>query len=55
MGEIAEQMQRTKSAVRTRALKLNIAIARAENSMQRGKRQRRCATAVSAVRGAAHG
>ncbi len=38
MGEIAEQMQRTKSAVRTRALKLNIAIARAENSMQRGKR-----------------
>ena len=38
MAEIAQQMQRTKSAVRTRALKLKIAIAREENPMQKGKR-----------------
>jgi hypothetical protein len=38
MAEIARQMQRTKSAVRTRALKLKIAIAREENPMQKGKR-----------------
>ena len=38
MGEIAQQMHRTKSAVRTRALKLKIAIAREENPMQKGKR-----------------
>ena len=38
MAEIAQQMQRTKSSVRTRALKLKIAIAREENPMQKGKR-----------------
>jgi hypothetical protein len=38
MAEIAKQMQRTKSSVRTRALKMNIAIAREENPMQKGKR-----------------
>jgi hypothetical protein len=38
MAEIAKQMQRTKSSVRTRALKMNIAIARQENPMQKGKR-----------------
>jgi hypothetical protein len=38
MAEIAEQMQRTKSSVRTRALKMNIAIAREGNPMQKGKR-----------------
>jgi hypothetical protein len=38
MAEIAQQMQRTKSAVRTRALKLKIAIAHEENPMQKGRR-----------------
>jgi hypothetical protein len=38
MAEIAQQMQRTKSSVRARALKLKIAIAREENPMQKGKR-----------------
>ncbi len=38
MAEIAQQMQRTKSSVRTRASKLKIAIARQENPMQKGKR-----------------
>ena len=38
MAEIAQQMKRTKSSVRTRALKLKIAIAREENPMQKGKR-----------------
>ena len=38
MAEIAESMQRTKSSVRARALKLNIAIARQENPMRRGRR-----------------
>ena len=37
MVEIAELMQRTKSSVRARALKLNIAIARQENPMRRGR------------------
>jgi hypothetical protein len=37
MVEIANLMQRTKSSVRVRALKLNIAIARQENPMRRGR------------------
>jgi len=37
MAEIAQQMQRTKSSIRTRASKLKIAIAREENPMQKGK------------------
>ena len=37
MSEIAERMSRTKSKVRTRAARLQIAIARSENPMQRGK------------------
>jgi len=35
LGEIAKQMQRTKSSVRTRALKLKIAIAREETRCKR--------------------
>jgi len=38
MAEIAQQMQRTKSSIRTRASKLKIAIAREENPMQKGRR-----------------
>jgi hypothetical protein len=34
LAEIAAQMERGKSSVRTRALKMNIAIARDRNSMQ---------------------
>jgi DNA-directed RNA polymerase specialized sigma24 family protein len=37
MAEIAQQMQRTKSSIRTRASKLKIAIAREENPMQKVK------------------
>jgi hypothetical protein len=37
LAEIAEKVQRSKSAVRTRASKLNIAIARDRNPMQQGK------------------
>jgi hypothetical protein len=37
MVEIADLMQRTKSSVRVRALKLNIAIARQKNPMRRGR------------------
>lgn len=37
MAEIAERMQRTKSAIRVRASKMNIAIARGQNPMQKGK------------------
>jgi len=37
MVEITESMRRTKSSVRARALKLNIAIARQENPMRRGR------------------
>jgi hypothetical protein len=37
MAEIAREMQRTKSAVRVRAVKLGIAFARQENAMQRGR------------------
>jgi len=36
MAEIAESMQRTKSSMRARALKLNIAIARQENPYAEG-------------------
>jgi hypothetical protein len=38
MAEIAEQMQRSKSSVRSRALKIKIAIARERNPMQKEKR-----------------
>jgi adenine C2-methylase RlmN of 23S rRNA A2503 and tRNA A37 len=34
-GEIAEQIQRNKSAVRARASKINVKIARDRNSMQK--------------------
>ena len=37
MAEIALMMQRTKSSVRVRASKLEIAIARQENPMQKGR------------------
>jgi hypothetical protein len=37
MAEIAQMMQRTKSSVRVRALKLEIAIARQENPMRKGR------------------
>ena len=39
MAAIAKQMKRTKSAIRTRAAKLKIAIARDRNPMQRGPRK----------------
>ena len=37
LAETANQMQRTKSSVRTRALKTNIAIARDQNPVQKGE------------------
>ena len=37
MVEIAQIMQRTKSSVRNRVQNLNIAIARQENAMRRGR------------------
>jgi hypothetical protein len=37
LAEIAVQMQRNKSSVRTRALKLEVAIARDRNPMLKGK------------------
>jgi hypothetical protein len=40
MVEIADCLQRTKSSVRVRAAKLNIAIARQENPMQKGRLQK---------------
>jgi hypothetical protein len=39
LAAIAAQMERTKSAIRTRAAKLKIAIARDRNPMQRSPRK----------------